>query len=192
MKILKLALISLSLSAGYSANAGLLLEPFMSYESSVTVADFGLDYGGKTTGVGIGARVGYTLPVLFWLALDYSLLNDATFEPAITGNSAKTSRSDLYLSAGFNFPILVRAWFGYGLQNTATLKDDDGNTEFSGGTNYKIGAGFTGLPIVSINLEYFKNDFKEVKSGATTTQLSTADSFSDTGVRLGVSAPFDL
>ena len=189
MKLIKIAVVLLPMLMGVSARAGLLLEPYLSYESSNQDAKFlGADASGKSTGVQLGARVGYTLPVLFWLALDYSLINDGTFKPD-SGSSEKVSRSDLYLDAGFDFPILVRAWFGYGIGNKATLKSSLGDSDLEGGSSYKLGVGFTALPIVSINLEYFSNDFEKVDG----TKLSDiASSFKDTGFRLGVSAPFDL
>ncbi len=197
MKKIKIIAILASLTLGLSARAGILIEPYMTYESSTQdiVSKIGsIDVGGKTTGLGLGARLGYTLPVLFWFALDYSLMSDGTFSPSQSSSTAdKVDRSDLYLTAGFDFPIMFRAWFGYGLMNKATVKDSSGNAELSGGTNIKLGGSFTGLPIVCINLEYFQNDFGNYKaSGVDGSASDTFSTSKESGFRLGVSAPFDL
>ncbi|MNT19450.1 hypothetical protein D3C72_1547100 [compost metagenome] len=63
------------------------------------------------------------------------------------------------------------------------LDDIDGKAEGSG---MKIGVGFTGLPFISINLEYIKDDFTKFNGESLDDSF---DKFDSTAYLLSVSLP---
>lgn len=174
-----------------SANAGLLLEPYMGLSQGQTysVAQNAADTSYKTSGTVLGGRIGYTLPILFWLGLDYSLLAGGKAKPDFGGSEGELTRSDLYAVVGVDLPILLRAWAGFGLMNTSTDKRNGVETKVTGGTKMKAGVGLTMLPFVSINLELFNHKGPKVENAGAALSMNT---FEDTGGILGVSIPFDL
>lgn len=173
------------------ASAGILVEPYIGFEKGKTVQESGVN---STTHDGtaavIGGRFGYTLPILFWLGLDYSLTSGGKGKSANTSLYADVDykRSDLYLVAGFDFPILVRAWLGYGLMNDLTADQSGTSTKVNGGTHTKIGVGFTGLPFVSVNLELYNHAPTKSDGNA----FAAGTSFKDAGFTLTASLPLDL
>lgn len=177
--VVMVAILGTSVFTAQQAHAGLMLEPYIGYE-------FGKTSDTDSTGVVLGGRVAYSLPVFFWFGVDYSLMAGGKVKTA--GGDSDLTRSDLYAVAGVDFPILVRAWFGYGLMNTGTVKSNAGDAEASKGSNTKVGIGFTFLPLVSINVEMINHKDYEVKSGALT--LTSTDSDNTTMVSL--SLPLDI
>lgn len=185
------------LTISTTAQAGLMLEPYLGYQTTAVDAKFktlDLDAGGANQGVGFGLRAGYSL-IMAWFALDYMMVPNGKFKPAneLVMSEADYSRSDLWLTAGIDLPVLLRFWGGYGLMNTATFKDSSGDSKLTGGSHMKFGLGFTGLPLVSLNLEYLMHEHKKIDAGGTET--STSDiykTFKESGMLLSVSVPFDL
>ena len=188
-----------TVSASTVASAGLLVEPYLGYETSatagnVTVSGTSVDAGGKITGSELGLRLGYKLPVMVWLALDYSMMSGGKYSGA-TGFDGKVDRSNLYFDVGVDLPILFRVYAGMGLGVTEKYKPDSGAADntYKGGSSYKLGASFTGLPFVCINLDYFVNNFATVDSGGTSTNINSfVTGFKDTGMVLNVSLPLNL
>lgn len=186
---LKAASLVLALGFASHANAGLLLEPYLSYESSEQKIGSSTN---KITGVGLGARVGYKLPVMLWFALDYNMMMGGEGKPD-QGSTDKIDSSNLYLDVGFDLPVLARVWAGYGLQKKSTFKDDNSSSDVTYESPIKVGVGFTFLPIVSVNLEYFMSKVKESKTGSTTVDYGSGyDTRDNNGLILSVSAPFNL
>lgn len=173
------------------AHAGLMLEPYIGIEQGQTYAVVAnlADSSYKTSGSVLGARVGYSLPLLFWFGLDYSLVAGGKAKPDFGGQDGDLKRSDLYAVVGVDLPILLRAWAGYGLMNTTTNSNNVGETKITGGTKMKVGAGLTMLPLVSVNLELFNHKGAKVESGGVNLPMST---FEDAGGVLSVSLPLDL
>lgn len=150
---MKNMLLALALVLGFSSTsqAGVLFEPYLGFEMGSTK-----NPGGDMDGTVLGARVAYELPVFFWFGVDYTMSVSQKLKPDNFGNS-DAKRSALYAVAGVDFPILFRAWLGYGVMNE--IKFDNGKVD--GGDAMKIGVGFTGLPFVSLNLEMINEKFKE-------------------------------
>ena len=161
---MKKLLLILAIGLGFTStsHADLLVEPYLGYEmgsGSDTNGDF------KTDAVNMGARLGWVSPLMLWVALDYNLGVSGNYKPDYAGGTNESSkRSTLGAVVGLDFPILVRGWIGYGFTNEIQL--DDANSTKIKGTNTKIGVGFTGLPFISLNLEYIKDDFKDVETDA--------------------------
>lgn len=181
------------------SHAGILLEPYFALENGVmnataSTALGSLDYSQKSQGTGLGMRVGYTLPILFWSAIDYSLQNGTLSAYGSSSVSNDYNRTMLFVDVGFDFPILIRGWLGYGISDKLVSKEPGADKTFSG-TATKIGVGFTGLPFLSINLEYITHQFNEVNSAAYTSGTNVSTYYGDlkpTSILVSVSAPFNL
>jgi hypothetical protein len=79
----------------------------------------------------------------------------------------------------------LRAWAGYGFNNKVVADNPDG--EWSG-TAMKLGVGFTGLPFISINLEYTK-DTVDKTSG---TVIGTDNDLNHDAYMLSLSLPLEF
>jgi hypothetical protein len=192
--ITKASLITLLLGS-WLAHASLLLEPGLGYQASTLKLETAAgDSGGKMSGVNLTARVGYVSMLGLWVAADGNFMSGATFDGSSSVNDGKVDATNIYADVGFNFPILLRAWFGYGLSNTAKLKlDTGGDTTLKEGTNMKFGVGLRLIPLVSLNLEYIMHDYKKFDglglSGNTSDLWTT---HTNRGVLLSVSLPLEL
>jgi hypothetical protein len=190
----RLALGILIASTG-AAQADLLLEPYIGYQLKKLelIDSSGNDDGGKTNGVNIGGRVGYMMPVLnFWAAADVSVMASGKFESADRVSDGDLESTNVYATIGYDFPVLLRAWFGYGVSNILKTKfDTGGHTDLKGGTHVKFGVGFTPLPLISLNVEYFTHDYEDYTS-SNGTSGKTKDAWSqdtEKGVMLSASVP---
>lgn len=186
MRTLKLLALSAVLSLGVlstsTAKAGLLLEPYLGYELGK------LDYTGTPSSsadlssVALGARVAFTLPVLF-VGVDYGLPIGGTLKDS-SGNKADVSGSQLFAIVGASLP-LVRAYVGYGLMTSLESKFSNVTTKYEGGTAFKLGVGTTLFPLTAINLEYINTTYDKV--GGVTTSNYKSGFF-----MLNVSIPFQI
>lgn len=180
------------------AKAGILLDPYLSYE----MGNFDTTYtaGGSlkydTSGVGFGARVGYTLPLVFF-ALDYSMSSGKAKvkEDAYSAMPDNDfDRSTLYALVGVKLPF-IRGWAGYGFINDVKMKATATTTESTlKGSAIKVGVGYTGLPIVSLNAEYIMSNFTKLKTDTGDEDISgpTFKDSKNNTILLSISAPFDL
>jgi len=149
------------------SKADLLIEPLVGFNVGEKLKiDGGEQYKGN--GVGFGGRLGYQ-NLGFQLGLDYlksSLkMTDSDFK-----SNLETSEWAGFV--GFKFPILLRIYAGYIFSATGEASKYNNGTstdklQFSNGTGSKVGIGFTGLPFLSINLEYRSGKFDEYKFGGT-------------------------
>ncbi|WP_347359660.1 hypothetical protein [Bdellovibrio sp.] len=156
MKKLLVVLVAV-LGFGSVSHADILIEPYLGYELGKTT-----DPDGKLTGSQLGLRLAYKTPLMLWVGADYTLGNGEV-DPDDNNLSKETAkRSTLSGVVGIDFPILLRAWVGVGLTNE--LKVDNAGT-FKG-KNVKLGVGFTGLPFVSLNLEYVKDTWDKLDSNS--------------------------
>ncbi|AFY02351.1 outer membrane beta-barrel protein [Bdellovibrio bacteriovorus] len=147
-----LVMLAVVMGFGSVSHADILLEPYLGYEMGKTT-----DPDGKIDGTQLGVRLAYRSPVMFWAGLDGTLGLSGTFKPD-TGSDETAKRTTVYGVVGLDFPILVRAWLGYGFMNDVDL-EDSGKMK---GKATKLGVGFTGLPFLSLNVEYLKETFDEV------------------------------
>lgn len=164
-------LFALLLATG-TAQAGVMIEPYLGYESGTQSAKFkssylpspNTDLGGVIGASALGARLGYNV-LGFWAALDYMAGSGTVKYDTSTIKDSDLTRSTLGVTAGFDFPILIRAWAGYILKDDSTFKGSGTETTLSGG-GYKLGVGFQGLPFISLNLEYLVRNFNSHKGSA--------------------------
>lgn len=145
-KFLFLFIFSLFMTTSYS-QAGLLVEPLIGLNITGEGGDDDLD----NMPITYGARLGYQNLGLM-LGLDYQKTDAIKYD----SSSEKYDLSETGVFVGYNFPILVRAWLGYTFKAT-----NEGPGLDLSGKGTKIGVGFTGLPFVSINLEFKKQEYDE-------------------------------
>lgn len=188
MRISKILLL-LSTLFIYSVNtqADLLLEPYLGY--AIGSGETGSTYEYDYTTPQIGARIGYQMLGVM-AGIDYSMSTgkfdlDTTTTATGAESSSKYKKNQLGLFVGYNLPILFRVWGTYYL-NVKTEDDIAPITENSG-SGYALGAGFTGLPFVSLNLEYRTYSFDESETSGVTTTLNPETDFNE--IFLSVSLP---
>ncbi|MBY0413330.1 MAG: hypothetical protein K2Q18_04160 [Bdellovibrionales bacterium] len=167
-----------------TASAGLLLEPHVAYNLSGSGTESGTEY--DYNGAQIGARVGYQ-NWGFMTGLDYTKGSGSVDSKTAGVTTTRDLSSDeIGIFAGYNLPILFRAWGAYYFSNETTYK---GGFDLSGDTK-ELGVGFTGLPFLSINLVYRMVNFDESKNLTTSVKSSVSYDFNE--IVLGVSLPFNL
>lgn len=178
-----------------TAQAGFMIEPYLGYDSSTLVLEqksSGTDSGGKVSGVRPGLRLGYTLPVFVWFALDYSMLTGATVAGNTSSGDGKVDSSNLFVDVGFDFPVLARVWAGVGAMNTATKKPDSSGaaSDLTFDSAIKLGVGFKMIPFVSLNIEYYTMNLKELETNGTKISVdSTYKAATDNGFLVSLSVP---
>lgn len=178
MRFMKMALAACStLLFVNAAQADLLLEPYLGY--TMGTAEQGSDKWDSNNMV-LGGRVGYSALVL-QAGFDYSIASGAKFKGKDGVADIEGDGSQLYAFVGGDFPLL-RAWAGYGMMNEFKVKDGAKLT----GSAVKVGAGFTGLPFLSINAEYIMATFDKSDGN------SLSDNLKNNTLMLSVSAPFEL
>ncbi|UXR66140.1 hypothetical protein EZJ49_07740 [Bdellovibrio bacteriovorus] len=153
-----LVVLAVVLGFGSVSHADVLVEPYLGYEFGKTT-----DPDGKLTGSQLGLRLAYKTPLMLWVGADYTMGVSGEVDPDSTPKE-DAKRTTLSGVVGIDFPILLRAWLGVGFTND--LKLDSGKLT---GKNMKLGVGFTGLPFVSLNLEYIKDTWDEFDGNSLTT-----------------------
>ena len=186
-----LLLILLTISYGHAL---FLIEPYVGYknasgkDSDTPVLE--LEYSGLT----YGARAGLTT-MGFSVGVDYSL-SSSDIEFIQSGGSATDPHDQTMMGAfvGYEFPMMFRVWGSYFFD--VSLEDTDGSDKGDelNGDGMGLGVGFTGLPFVSINLEYRMWSIDESVDGADGTKTNTTgvDVIDIKEILVTVSLPLDL
>lgn len=170
--------------------AGLYLEPYVGYEFGTGKGDIVVQSVGtvvvdeKDAGAAFGAKVGYSV-LGFAFGADYMSARltgkDQTTPP---DPDSKWKSTDIGLFAQFSLPMLLKFSATYFL--STKLKEDD--TELTG-SGFKLGVGFTMLPLISINLDMINNTYDDSKiSGVVVTSTDVTLKT----LMLSVSLPLDL
>jgi len=190
-----------------SASAGIYVEPYLAYATGgLEQTQSSVKYENDFTYPALGFRLGYkTMGLSIGLAGERSI-SGFDIEPSKpnSDNSDKTEwkSSHLGVYASYQAPLFFRVFGTYFFKNTLEIDSDkDGdNTNDNGdnwsGSGYSLGAGFTGLPFVIINLEYRAityDEYENVSSNTTTTYPTANDSKQEEKTYLvSVSVPFDF
>lgn len=169
---MKKLLVILSLLVGTNASAGILLEPYVGYQ---VAKNSGVSEG-DIKGLGYGARLGWTMPLLF-VAFDYSMAA-AKYEPD-AGGEADWDYTAMGVVVGASLPV-IRVWAGYNF--SAELEQEGGAGTFEG-SGMKAGVGFK-MPVlpISFNVEYLTNTYDEIDG-------SSISDLKHKGLFVSVSAP---
>lgn len=191
------------------SRAGILIEPYLGYsfagsgDMSLTDTSNGqtTQYDQDFSTVTYGGRLGYQTFGLM-LGIDYSM---QSFDMTSTVGSIEVEdgveRSQLGIFVGYELPILLRAWATYYVNATMDGTDapSSGNqiysntSEFKDGKGYALGVGFTGLPFISINLEYRTMEYDTYAvSNIELTDAVYSDKLDLSEILLSVSLPLNL
>ena len=166
------------------AHAGLLIEPYLGYGFSgkVEIAPDKEDISGLT----YGARFGVT-SLGFMVGAEYMGTQTKIDLP---GDNTLNS-TNIGIFAGYNFPILLRAYATYFFYNTAKADFAINSNSFDvEGNGLKLGVGYKGLPFVSLNLEYLMQTYKKAKIGGTNFDLNP--NWKTNTLMFTVSLPFSI
>lgn len=162
-----------------TANAGVLIEPYLGYLSgSETQGPVKTDF----SGVYYGGRLGYKHMLGLMGGFDY--MTGKLTDKATPANDITPSQLGIFV--GFEFPILLRVYGVYGISNKLELKNSSGTSTLEGPSNIKLGVGFTALPLLSINVEYMMGTYDKTGGNKFTPEI-TSKAFG-----LSVSVPFNL
>lgn len=203
MKFLK-AFVTFAFLMTTTANAGLLVEPYLGYSfgsAETNVSNAGGangTYDIKASGYRLGGRLGYQF-LGFMGGVDYGI-GAAKEKISSIPNGTSYSLDDYNVSqlgifAGYELPILFRFWATYYTSYKMEVDGGSNNGDEDSGSGFGLGAGFTGLPFVSLNLEYksITIDETEFAGGGSvkypTNQISERDI---NEIVLSVSLPLDF
>lgn len=173
-----LAIFATVFVVGVGAQAGFLIDPYMSYIMSGKSTLAGGDY--NVTGSDMGARVGWSM-LGFGVGVDAAVSGTYTYKDATTTSDATQSQMGLFVS--YKFPILFRGYASYMMNIKGTAST---STVYASGT--KMGVQYTGLPFIALGVEMFTGSYKEIESGGS----KSSTTGSETQTRLALSVPFDL
>jgi hypothetical protein len=194
-----LAAFTLVLGLSSVSQAGILIEPYLGYETgdlsyTPVFTGTGTEFKDVQTGTGYGLRLGYKF-LIPWVALDYSGVSGKAKTGASAIGFADTdyTRSSLGAVVGADLPI-IRLWAGYGLSNELAYKATASTaaSKFKG-SYVKAGVGLKLIPFLSVNLEYKMNTYTKFDNG--TTESDIKDFFSshkNDMLMISLSAPFNL
>jgi hypothetical protein len=201
MKFSKL-IIAITFLFSVSAKAGFLVEPYLGYSfgsESYDLTNSGVlngKYEFSHNGYRAGARLGYQF-LGFMGGIDYGIGSYGRSVDSLPSGVTTTAEDESFnqfgIFAGYELPILFRFWATYYV--SANWEGDNTKDEDSG-SGFGLGAGFTGLPFVSLNLEYKSFTIDETKDGAdgsvTKYPTSTTSEPSVSEIVLSVSLPLDF
>ena len=174
--------VAASLALTSPAHAGLLIEPSLGY-AFIGEAE-GDGSKDDLSGLAYGARFGVT-SLGFMVGAEYM---GTQFKVDVAGNP-KLNSTNLGIFAGYNFPILLRAYATYFFYNQAEFGDT--TTIDLRGNGLKLGVGYKGLPFVSLNLEYLMQTYKEARVGGSPWADLSTDVKANT-LMFTVSLPFSI
>lgn len=152
-KITALAAAALIGMFAVNAHAGFYIEPYLGYEFGESEDPSGTD---DHAGTMMGARIG-------WAKLGFAVGLDYQTGSVEVDDTPKydVDISDLGLFVGYDFPVIPLRVYGTYFFDSKAEPDITGASELSG-SGMRFGVGFTGLPIVNINLEKIMRDYDEM------------------------------
>jgi hypothetical protein len=197
----KRLLLLASLFLGFTAHAGVMLEPYVGYSTGdvkfKAVAAGSREYADTTANLAFGARVGYKF-MIPWVAVDYtSESGKATADKKLAGNTDYDySKTGIGAVVGADIPMGLRVWGGYGFSDSFTDKGTSGAADIKyTGTYTKGGLGFKFIPKLSVNAEYVIHTYTKAKNsitGAITDVKSSYSTFNHDTIMVTISAPFSF
>jgi len=176
----------------FNAHSSFLIEPSIGYilsgdlERRSTKADY--------SGLTYGARLGFDY-LGFMGGVEYSL---ASYEYEYTapedekGTTQDIDASHLGVFLGYNLPVMFRVWGTYYFQNTSELGGGSSNGDELSGSGLGLGLGYTGLPFLSLNLEYKKYSYDEYEDISDGTTETLSEEFETSEIIFSVSFPINI
>lgn len=155
-KIILLVLPLIVLTYSKISSAGLLVEPVFGFNIAKDVSTNDKDYQ-SGQGIGYGGRLGYQAGP-FQIGGDY-LNSSLDMSSSDFDNNLKVQEYGAFV--GFEFPILVRTYATYIFSTSGDTKINSEKANLNGGDGFKIGVGFTLIPLLDLNLDYRKLSFND-------------------------------
>jgi Outer membrane protein beta-barrel domain len=200
-KLIVVALSSVFLySAAFAAGVGFGVEPYLGYGIA---GSFGVPNkpSDSYNGIALGARAVVKFADIFFAGPDILYLPSINYSPADQTEIITQTPNSLKFGVvgGIQLLFPLRLWVGYNFVDNASISDTFGGTtitdQFSG-SSWKLGAGYSILPLLSINAEYIAGTYNNLSEtiGKVTTSgpLSSDRSPSSKVFLLSVSAPLSL
>ncbi|WP_413289863.1 hypothetical protein [Bdellovibrio sp. HCB337] len=190
---MKVLIGSLIFLCTFSAHAGFLLEPGLTYEKADNTIAWPSPLTtstGSSSGLGFNLKAGWSFGLLY-LALDAGM-SSPTFKNSAVDYDASAS-STLYAGIlGVDLPLGFRVWGGYVFDGSLDPKASNGyDVVFKKANGYKLGAGFK-LIFVSFNFEYMDLQYTdssiETLAGVST-NIDLDDNFKNKVYLFSVSVP---
>lgn len=169
--ILALVSLTFALVSAPLVQADIAIEPYVGYMLGKTGTGSNTE---NMDGTEYGLRLGY-YSLGFMIGAEYM---GGSMTQKSSSNSLTFTKSDIGVTAGFKFPILLRIYGTYYVQ----ASDKTSTSEYTG-SGFKLGVGYTFLPLVSLNLEFYDSSYNKNKTSG------TAADFRDTLYGLSVSVP---
>ena len=170
-----------ALFVNQSAQASLLLEPYLGYVTGKR----DMSTSNNFTGTEYGARVGYSM-LGFAIGADYqavSVTDDGSPKTDLTSG-------DLGLFVAYKFPVLVHAYASYFPSPEAKFSNSGASGTYKSGNVMKLGVGFTGFPIVNVNLEYISGTYGKASAGGFEADINPK--MTTSAYAISISAPFNF
>lgn len=189
-RFIKISLVTFLLTLSAASHSGILIDPYLGYRVSGSGDFAGADL--SYNGPAFGTRVGYTTLGLM-LGLDFTMSTfDLEFETANQTFEVDTTSTSMGAFIGYSMPF-IRGWATYYFSQTFKTNEGPDNGDKTKGSGFGLGLGYTGFPIVSLNLEYrkFSFDEQETAAGVTTSIPSNVD-VDASEILFTVSIPFSF
>lgn len=175
------------------AHSALLVEPYLGYQTMTSNLKTGSSLGGlnlklEGSGLGYGLRLGYSKLVFAALDLGLAVLDTRVTEGVLAVTPGTSGHFTTGATLGLNLP-LVRPYFGYILQDESRGADSGLK-----GSGIKAGIGFSFIPLVVLNLEYYSVTHNKY-AAPTEVSLPDANSYESatmTGAMLNASFPVNF
>lgn len=196
---MKKIVLAVALCLPVVSQAGLFVEPGITYQYQDTAIDYGgptHDSSGKNNGLGLSARLGFDINDMVFVGADarYAMtqFTDSAFDTDV-----KSKSYNLAPVVGIQMPVVgLKVWAGYVLAGeidpdavTSTLINYD--AKFAGAKGYRIGAGFH-FALLSLNLEYQDLKYDDVSADVNLGGPLILDGATEKGLVLGLSFPIGL
>ena len=148
--ITQLSFVLIAVALAPKAGADLLIEPYLGYAMG-SWSRAGINP--NMSGVDYGARLGYQ-SFGFQVGGDY--MGGSGTDNATPANTI--TFTDYGVFVGYKFPILLRAYGEYVFSSKPTFRSSAA-TYAPNGNAIKLGVGYTGLPFIAINFEYYAGTY---------------------------------
>lgn len=181
----KLLLFTIAIAAFFSFNsrAGFYIDPHIGYVMSGDVGQPGDTNSGIGGATGFGSKIGFKT-----LGLSYGLDYQAYGLEDENTPASQIDTTEMGFFIGYSLP-LIRVWATYVFSSEGENTTTSPAATYSGG-GYNIGVGYTGLPLISINLEMKYQSWDEAEAFGATATVSPAIDYEATV--LSISFPFSL
>lgn len=181
------------------AQANLGIEPYAGYGLMGT--NSAGSQSDTYTGFGLGAKVDYTFMNLIYVGVDGAFLPALSYTTNNAGMGLTGTSSTMKVGAvaGLKFGFPLRIWVGYNFIDNLNLTGTQISIPITyqlSGSSFKFGAGFSVIPLLSINVEYFMENYSSLTMtalGATSTQaLTGTNAFSGGFLFVSASVPISI